>query len=123
MPSSEKTIVLFDGHCGLCRRTIKRLKSLDWFCRLQYIDIHDAAARKAVAPERSYRLLNESMHVRLPNGSYRSGYRALRALAWKLPLAWLSIPLLYIPGAAIIGERMYKWMAASRGAHGGECKL
>ncbi len=105
-------IVLFDGRCGLCRETITWLRRLDWLSHLAYVDIHDTERRMGIAPDVPFDVLNAAMHVRLPDGSYRRGFRGLRALSWHLPLLWIMGPFLYLPGVAWAGDRIYRWIAA-----------
>ncbi len=105
--------VLFDGHCGLCRRSIRTLQALDWLGRLSYADFQDERERMRVAPEIPYGQLDRAMHVKFP-GKTLSGFSAFRALAWHLPPLWIAAPFLYLPGAKIIGDAVYARVAESR---------
>lgn len=54
------------------------------------------------------------------------GFYALRRLCWCLPIGWLFLPLLYIPGIPWIGAKLYAWVAKNRKKLGGcsdECSL
>jgi predicted DCC family thiol-disulfide oxidoreductase YuxK len=42
------------------------------------------------------------------------GYRAIRWLAWRLPMTWLVAPLLYLPGMLWLGQKIYLWVARNR---------
>ena len=59
--------------------------------------------------------LLEQMHV-LPSdgGHLYGGYRAIRWLAWRLPMTWLVAPMLYLPGMTFIGQKIYLWVARNR---------
>jgi predicted DCC family thiol-disulfide oxidoreductase YuxK len=106
--------VLYDGHCGLCKKTVKMLKRLDWFKRLHFVNYQDEAARNRVAPEITYEKLDKSMHIKWDNGKTRHGFPAMRAVTWKLPLLWPVAPFLYLPGIAHLGNAVYKEIAAKR---------
>jgi predicted DCC family thiol-disulfide oxidoreductase YuxK len=110
-----KAVVLFDGECPLCRRSVAILKRLDWLNRLAYQSARetDRLPRSEVAldPQR----LIEEMHVVTPDRQKAyAGYRAFRWIAWRLPLTWFVAPLLYLPGVPWLGNQVYRWVAKNR---------
>ncbi len=59
--------------------------------------------------------LLEQMHVLPADGkSLYGGYRAIRFIAWRLPLTCLGTPLLYLPGMTWLGQKIYLWVARNR---------
>jgi hypothetical protein len=67
------------------------------------------------------------MHVVTPDHRHvYHGFAALRWLAWRLPLLWPVLPLLYLPGVPALGQRLYLWVARNRfrlvPCHGGVCE-
>ena len=38
-----KAVVLFDGDCAFCQRSVRILKGLDWFHRLAFQNARDTA--------------------------------------------------------------------------------
>jgi hypothetical protein len=78
-------VVLYDGSCGLCKKSIFMMKICDWFSVLRLEDLHNAAARKKFAPAIPVAELDRVMHVRLPDGTFRTGFAAFRAMALRLP--------------------------------------
>jgi predicted DCC family thiol-disulfide oxidoreductase YuxK len=124
----KRALVLYDGRCALCRKSVALLRRLDWLSVLGFVDVRDPGQTQllelSVAPER----LIEEMHVLTPhNGEVRHGFRAFRWLAWRLPLLWFLVPFLYLPGMASVGQRAYLWIARHRfrlvPCHGGVCTL
>jgi predicted DCC family thiol-disulfide oxidoreductase YuxK len=124
----QKALVLYDGDCPLCRKSVRLLKRLDWFNVLGYVNVRDAERLPelplTVEPQR----LLEEMHLLTPdNGQLSHGFRAFRWMAWRLPLTWFLIPFLYLPGMASVGQRAYLWVARNRfrlvPCHGGVCTL
>lgn len=107
-------IVLFDGRCGFCSRTIIVLRSMDWLHRLTFVNFHDPSVRKIFAPDLDLKALNEEMHVRLHDGNYHKGFFAFRAMCAYLPALWIVWPILWIPGVPIIGEKAYRFIATHR---------
>jgi predicted DCC family thiol-disulfide oxidoreductase YuxK len=104
------TFVLFDGACEFCRRSIALLQKLDWLGRLSYVDVRDETQPLLAAPPVAGAPLLEQMHVLTADGRrLYGGYRAVRAIAWRVPLTWLIAPFLYLPG-----QRVYMSIARNR---------
>lgn len=127
-PEGKQAVVLYDGDCRLCQKSVALLQALDWLHCLRYVNVRDPAARQTVALPVPLERLLEEMHVLAPDGqSYSHGFRAFRWLAWRLPLLWFLLPFLYLPGAAWLGQRFYLWVARRRfrllPCHGGVCHL
>jgi predicted DCC family thiol-disulfide oxidoreductase YuxK len=125
---ARKTVVLYDGWCEFCRRSIDLLRRLDWLGRLDYRDARDPAQRPAGEPALDPARLLEEMHVVPPDGHrVYHGFAALRHLAWRLPPLWPVAPLLYVPGVLWLGQRLYLWVARNRfrlvPCHGGVCSV
>jgi predicted DCC family thiol-disulfide oxidoreductase YuxK len=114
-PAPGRAVILFDGDCPFCRKSMRILKRLDWLNRLHCQNARETESLPpCTVPLDSNRLIEE-MHV-VPADRTRAyaGYAAFRWMAWRLPLvAWLA-PLLYIPGIPWIGDRIYKWIAKNR---------
>jgi predicted DCC family thiol-disulfide oxidoreductase YuxK len=114
-PAPGKGIVLFDGDCPFCRRSVAILRRLDWLGRLHFQSARDVEhLPPAEVPLDPKRLLDE-MHVLTPDRQRaHAGYRAFRWIAWRLPLTLPIAPLLYIPGVPWLGNRVYLWVARNR---------
>ncbi|HEY2786034.1 MAG TPA: DUF393 domain-containing protein [Fimbriiglobus sp.] len=121
-------VVLFDGQCPLCRRSVDILKRLDWLGRLAFQDCRDEARWPPSAHPLVMTRLLEEMHVVTPDRKRAfAGYAAFRWMAWRLPVAWLVAPFLYIPGIPWLGNKIYLWVAKRRmnlvPCHDGICQL
>lgn len=106
--------VLFDGQCGLCRKSVHILNVLDWFGYLEFVDMHDEAQRLKAAPDITFADLNKAMHIRTSGGKTYKGFAAFRRMTWSLPLLWIFAPFLYIPGVNIAGDAVYTRIAEKR---------
>ena len=91
--------ILYDAQCGFCRSSVKLLRSMDWWGRLDFAD--------------GPKLMNE-LRLIAPDGKTYGGFFAFRQLVWKLPLLYLMIPLVYFPGSGLIGPKVYHWVANNR---------
>ena len=110
-----KARVLYDGDCLFCCKSIGLLKNLDWLGKLAYVNVRDVTQPILREPPVAGAPLLEQMHV-LPAGatSMYGGYRAIRWLAWRLPLTWIFAPLLYLPGMTWLGQELYLTVARNR---------
>src|SRR3954452_19819961 len=94
-----RAVVLYDGDCPLCRRSVAILKRNDWFGKLAYQNARDEAGWPPSAVPLSKERLLEEMHVVTPDRQHAyAGFAAFRWMAWRLPLAWPLAPLMYLPG-------------------------
>jgi predicted DCC family thiol-disulfide oxidoreductase YuxK len=107
-------LVFYDGLCPVCNRSRRLLTRLDWRNRLEFVDIHERARCQAELPQVSYADMLRQMYVKRPDGRAFGGFDALRALAPALPPLWPAWPLMWLPGAAAIGRRVYRRIARNR---------
>jgi predicted DCC family thiol-disulfide oxidoreductase YuxK len=108
-------VVLYDGMCPFCQRAVRLLKRLDWFKRLRYQDCRDTAHWPPCAAPLDLKRLLAEMHVVTPDRQRAlAGYRAIRWMAWRLPLLVPVAPLLYVPGVPWLGNKLYLWIAKHR---------
>ena len=126
--SESKAVVLFDGDCAFCQRSVRILKGLDWFGRLAFQNARDQAHWPASAEPLALERLVEEMHVVTPDRQHAyAGFRAFRWMAWRIPLTMLSAPFLYLPGVLWAGNRVYRWIARNRYSlvpcHDGVCQI
>jgi len=117
-PSS--LIVLFDGGCPICRRTVRTLRRLDWFARLQFADATVADNRERVAPGLSESDAMQQMNVVDRKGRRFGGYEAQLRIAREIPLLWPFALVGWVPGIRQIGVHVYRFVAARRKRYG-EC--
>ena len=110
-----QAILLFDGQCAFCRKSVGILTRLDWLGRVHCQDARDLpnlpVCDEPLVPQK---LLDE-MHVVTADRQHAyAGYRAIRWLAWRLPLLWPLAPFFYLPGTLWLGNKLYRWVARNR---------
>ncbi|MEE2637947.1 MAG: DCC1-like thiol-disulfide oxidoreductase family protein [Acidobacteriota bacterium] len=106
--------VIYDGACGLCARAVTVLRLLD---TRRVLVAHDARDRVSVVhrfPVLEEGDLDDAMFVVSPDGRVHRGFFAFRRLLWTSPWLWLLLPVLYLPGAGVVGVRVYAWIARDR---------
>jgi predicted DCC family thiol-disulfide oxidoreductase YuxK len=111
---TQPIVVLYDGRCGFCKKSIFVLSLLDFLHRLQFANFHDPDLRKRYAPDVNLDDLHKELHIRLPDGGYQKGFYAFRRMAWHLPFLWPLAPLLHVPGVSALGEKAYAFVANHR---------
>ena len=126
--AAPKAVVLFDGDCAFCQRSVRILKSLDWFRRLAMHNAREESNWPTAAEPLSMPKMLEEMHLVTPDRRHTyAGFRAFRWMAWRLPLTWPLAPFLYLPGVPWLGDRVYRWIAKNRYSlvpcHDGVCQI
>jgi predicted DCC family thiol-disulfide oxidoreductase YuxK len=124
----HQAVVLFDGDCPLCRKTTAVLKRLDWFGRLAFHNCRDRTHIPANAAHLDPARMIQEMHVLTPDRQHAlSGFCAVRWIAGRVPVMWPLYPLLFVPGMARLGQRLYRWVAKNRfhlvPCHDGVCTI
>jgi predicted DCC family thiol-disulfide oxidoreductase YuxK len=127
--TSDKDVVIFDGHCKLCRAGIARLRALDWFSHFRYVPLQEVEIRENY-PDLTHDMLMAEMYVVTRGGKRLGGAAAFRYLSWRIPLMWPIAPVLNIPGTLGIWSWLYKLVAKNRyrfgrieECEGGTCHL
>jgi predicted DCC family thiol-disulfide oxidoreductase YuxK len=114
-PFAGHGVVLFDGSCQFCQMNIRILRRLDWLKRLRFVPAQERDHWPPCTPSLVEHQLMEEMHVVPPDRQrHLAGFRAFRWIAGRLPLTWLMVPLLYLPGVLPLGNRIYRWIARNR---------
>ena len=112
--SRGRAVLFYDGQCGFCLSSVKRLRVLDLFGWVDPLDFHTqpdlSKLHPALTPERCH----SEMVLLEPNGHLSGGFDAFARLCRRLPLLWWCAPLAYLPGARWVGTRLYRWVAFNR---------
>ena len=106
--------MIYDGQCVLCRQSLKMIQRLDWLHRVEPLDLQDQEQVKERYPELEHEALMGAIHVVTPDERVLVGFFGMRYLMRFLPLAWLMLPLVYLPGMNWLGPRIYGWIAKRR---------
>jgi len=118
MSSPSPLIVLFDGGCPICRRTVRQLRRLDWLQQLQFADATNEPVRQRVAPSLTLEDAMRQMNVVDGGGAMAGGYDAGLRIARRVPLLVPFGLLGALPGIRQIGSAVYRSIAANRRRYG-----
>ncbi len=115
----RRILVLYDGNCKLCRRTMAMLLVLDWLRALKPVNAFDRHRLET----NGLGHLNDAALMTDMHAAERSdddtcritrGYDAYQRIAWRVPLLWLTLPFIYLPPIAAVGNRIYRRVADTR---------
>lgn len=107
--------LVYDGYCPLCIRTMTQLDELDGARRLRYVDLErETGLATKLLPGVTLESMREEMAVVTPAGVGLRGFFAFREISRRLPVLWPLVPLMFAPGSAWVGTRVYAWVAANR---------
>lgn len=106
---TPRPLLVFDGDCGFCRLWIERWRR-ETGGKVDYEPFQSAAARHPEVPREAF---VEAIHLFEPGRTSRGAEAALRALAYGPRLSWLR-RLYSAPGAAVVSEAVYRFVAARR---------
>jgi predicted DCC family thiol-disulfide oxidoreductase YuxK len=108
-------LVLYDGGCGFCTRSITTLMRVDILDRLRFADVAtDWPWLGGHYPSLERSACLSEMHVAGPDGRVYAGFDAWRTIARLVPLGWTALPFLLIPGVPAAGRRAYRVIASHR---------
>ena len=111
--SPDSTVVIYDGKCMFCTKSVKRLYKWDRGGRLSFVSLHHPFVA-ANYPELTQEMLLEQMYVVTPSGKQLGGAAAFRFLTRKLPRLWLLAPFLHIPFSLPLWQWGYMQIANRR---------
>ena len=111
----EPMVVLFDGGCETCTATVAILSRLDLLGRVSFLD----ASRNWSAIRQRFGMLDrraslDEMHAVTNSGETLCGFDLYRRLARVLPLGWMLLPVLGMPGVPRLGQHVYGRFATRR---------
>lgn len=111
----QKAAVFYDGLCPICIRSMTVLCYFDWLQRLAYrdleVDWHQLSAQHSII---SIEECRAEMHLLKPDGTVHKGFFAFREMLKYLPPLWPLLAIMYAPGMATIGPKIYSAVASNR---------
>jgi predicted DCC family thiol-disulfide oxidoreductase YuxK len=109
-----RLLVLYDGSCRLCRRTLALLRSIDMVDRLEPVPAstwNDSRRRRH--PALTDEILFRDMYT-VRGETVEAGFAAYRRIATQVPLLWPLVPIMALPPVAAGGQLVYRRVADSR---------
>lgn len=108
-------VAIFDGRCAICNTTRFIIRRLDWFKRVEFLDLHNRAEVETRFPWLSYEQAMGEIHVVDANSATFAGFRATRRMLREVPAGWPLWALLHVPLIGNwLGPRLYRFIAKHR---------
>lgn len=104
---------IFDGRCVICQSTRHLVRRLDWFKRIEFVDIHDGTTARRF-PQFEYEALMGAVHVVEAQGKVYAGFDGTRRMMRELPLGFPLWLILHLPFMPYLGRKLYGWVARNR---------
>ena len=104
-------VLIYDGDCRFCQRSVDLVARLDGKGRLSMQPFQNAdLGRYGISRERA----EQAMQLVAPSGTVWSGATAARQLASLLPALRPLDWLFHVPGMLSLADRVYRWIAKRR---------
>jgi len=109
---SKKVIVLYDGWCPLCIKSVNNLKRFDLFNSIEFLSFRDSKILKKYNTD--IQTLEKRMHSFNSKGKANQGIDAFIQIIQRMPLLWILLPFLYIAKILGFGQHLYDYIASKR---------
>ena len=110
MNESTQQVVLFDGICNLCNKSVQFILRYEKTATLKFTPLQSDAARQILSSFQN-EIITDSVLLVENNHLYQQSTAAL-LIAKKLKYFWVLYPLIYIPKK--IRDSIYKYVAKNR---------
>lgn len=106
---------IYDGHCVICNTTRRIVRALDWFNRVEFLDLHQRGRVAADYPNLEHDALMGQIHVIDGADRVFAGFDGTRRMLRALPMAFPLYLLLRLPVIGDwLGPRIYGFIARNR---------
>jgi predicted DCC family thiol-disulfide oxidoreductase YuxK len=106
---------IYDGNCVICNTTRRVVRALDWFRRVEFLDLHDTEALDDRYPWLARGPLMGEIHVVDAERRVFRGFYGTRRMLRAVPLGWPLWALLRLPILGTwLGPRVYAFIARHR---------
>ena len=103
--------LVYDGDSPVCSRNVRLLNCFDLFERLELVDSRTLDLAKDHYQDFNSKRSNLAGKIQVINsGKIYRGFSAFRILAFTLPIFWLLIPCLFLPGISSLGTKVYEYL-------------
>ena len=109
----EVPSIIYDAECAFCRRWASRFKKWGGGAdRIELLPLQDE--RAAAMTGKSVAELERAMHLVRPDSTVFEGANAVREILRYTAWGWLPRALFRFPGAMLLADRVYAWVALRR---------
>jgi predicted DCC family thiol-disulfide oxidoreductase YuxK len=106
--------LVYDGHCGFCRESVRKLQVGDLYNAVEYVDFQTHPDLSLIHPSLTKEKAKSKVYLVEADWSIFGGFFAFRRMCLMMPLFYPLVPVMYFPGAGIVGPLVYQWIAEHR---------
>lgn len=106
---------IYDGNCVICNTTRRIVNALDWFNRVEFLNLHLRDEIETRYPFLPYEQSMGEIHVIDQEERVFAGFKGTRRMLREVPLGLPLWALLHVPGVSNwLGPRLYRFIAHNR---------
>jgi len=106
--------LIYDGNCQFCQKTITKIKVMDLWATLKFINFHDVTEMQTLHPELTEEKVKRRVYLIDERGRISGGFDAFRKLSLSMPMLYPVIPIFFFPGMRFFGNLFYRFFARHR---------
>ncbi|WP_121606025.1 DCC1-like thiol-disulfide oxidoreductase family protein [Virgibacillus sp. Bac332] len=109
----KTVIVLYDGWCPFCIKSINKFRKLDWLKRIEFQSFRESSTSLPLGVDIS--MLERRMYsIILPTNKLENGINSINRICKNIPFLWFFVPLLSLSSKIGMGQKVYDWIANRR---------
>ncbi len=106
---------IYDGNCVICNTTRHIIKALDWFNRVEFLNLHQRHEVESRYPFMDYAACMGEIHIIDGQNRVFAGFKGTRRMLREVPFGLPLWGLLHLPIIGNwLGPRLYKFIASNR---------
>lgn len=111
--SGKPVVVLYDGWCSFCIKSINFLRRIDCFNRIDFVSFRNENITEMYKLD--IEMLEKRMHsIKISNNKIENGFNSIIRICRNIPFLWAIVPFLYFISFLRIGHHAYDWVASRR---------
>ncbi len=108
-------VAIYDGNCVICNTTRRIVNAVDWFHRVEFLDLHNYTAMAERYPQVDLMAAMGQVHVVADSNKVYGGFEGMRRMLREVPLGIPFWALLHLPIVGTwLGPQLYRFIARNR---------
>ncbi len=110
----RQSLLVYDGNCQFCVSSVNRIKTLDLFATLKFVDFHKESNLVLLHKDLTKKKAMSQLYLIEPTGNLVGGFFVFRRICFTMPMLFPSIFIFYLPGMGFLGSLVYRVIAKNR---------
>ncbi|MGE0268400.1 MAG: DCC1-like thiol-disulfide oxidoreductase family protein [Candidatus Omnitrophota bacterium] len=112
--ATHRPRIIYDGNCGFCKASIKRIEIMDIFEKYLYTNFRQCEDLSQLHPALTKDDCERQIILIDTLNSLHGGFDVFRKICFSLPMMAPLFFVFYFPGMGFIGPVVYQWVARNR---------